>query len=88
LRHIAVATRLNDERFACRDLLSRNFHPYGYARLAREYPCMAVRASVELNAKTSSGLLELHPDHCLVEGIQVCTVGITCEKIRRAAQNE
>jgi len=33
-------------------------------------------------------LLELKPDHCLVEGIQVYTVGIACEKIRSAAQNE
>jgi hypothetical protein len=33
-------------------------------------------------------LLELKPDHCLVDGIQVYTVGIACEKIRSAAQNE
>ena len=40
----------------------------------------------EFDAETSNGLLESHPDHCLVEGIQIYTVGIPCEKIRRAAQ--
>jgi hypothetical protein len=71
-----------------RDLLSRNFHPYSFKQLAAEYPCIVVRASVELNAKTSSWLLGLKPEHCLVEGIQVYTVGIACEKIARAAQND
>jgi len=32
------------------------------------------------------GLLERNPDHCVVEGIQVYTLGIACEKIRRAAE--
>jgi hypothetical protein len=68
--------------------LSRIFHPYGYAQLAAEYPCIVVRAFLELNAKTSNGLLELKPEHCSVEGIQVYTVGIACEIIRRAVQNE
>ena len=71
-----------------RNLLLRNFHPYSYAQLAAEYPCIVVRTFLELNAKTSNGLLELNPDHCLVEGIQVYTVGIACEKIRSAAQNQ
>lgn len=71
-----------------RHLLLRDFHPYSYARLAAEYPCIVVRTSEELNANTSDGLLELNPDHCVVEGIQVYTVGIACEKIRRAAENE
>lgn len=71
-----------------RNLLTKNFHPFSYAQLAAEYPCIVVRTALELNAKTSSGLLELHPDHCLVEGIQVYTVGIACEKIRNAAHNE
>jgi hypothetical protein len=71
-----------------RNLLTKNFHPFSYAQLAAEYPCIVVRTSQELNAKTSNGLLELHPDHCLIEGIQVYTVGITCEKIRNAAHNE
>jgi hypothetical protein len=56
--------------------------------LAAEYPCIVVRTAVELNAKTSSWLAELNPDHCSVEGMHVYTVGIACEKIRRAAQNE
>jgi len=71
-----------------RNLLLKNFHPFGYAQLAAEYPCIVVRTFPELNAGTSYGLLELKPDHCLVEGIQVYTVGIACEKIRSAAQNE
>jgi hypothetical protein len=71
-----------------RNLLLKNFHPYSYAQLAAEYPCIVVRTFLELNAKTSNGLLELNPDHCLVEGIQVYTVGIACENIRRAAQNQ
>jgi hypothetical protein len=71
-----------------RDLMSRNFHPYSFKQLAAEYACIIVRSAWELDAKTSSGLLELHPDHCAVEGIQVYTVGIACEKIRRAAQIE
>ena len=71
-----------------RNLLLKNFHPFGYAQLAAEYPCIVVRTFPELNAGTSYGLLELKPDHCLVDGIQVYTVGIACEKIRSAAQNE
>ena len=71
-----------------RRLLTRNFHPYSYAQLAGEYPCIVVRTSLPLDAKTSSGLLELNPDHCLGQGIQVYTVGIACEKIRIAAQGE
>ena len=71
-----------------RNLLIKNFHPYGYAQLAAEYPCIVVRTFLELNAKTSNGLLELKPEHCSVEGIQVYTVGIACERIRRAVQNE
>jgi hypothetical protein len=70
-----------------RNLLLKNFHPYNYAQLAAEYPCIVVRTSRELNAKTSNGLLELKPDHCSVEGIQIYTVGLACEKIRRAAQD-
>ncbi len=42
---------------------------------------------LELDAKTSNGLLELKPDHCSVEAIQIYTVGLACEKIRRAAQD-
>lgn len=83
----AFKVQLLDHSFY-RHLLLRDFHPYSYARLAAEYPCIVVRTSEELNANTSDGLLELNPDHCVVEGIQVYTVGIACEKIRRAAENE
>jgi hypothetical protein len=71
-----------------RNLLLKNFHPYSYAQLVAEYPCIVVRTYLELNAKTSNGLLELKPDHCLVDGIRVYTVGIACEKIRKTAENE
>jgi hypothetical protein len=71
-----------------RHLLLRDFQPYSYARLAAEYPCIVVRTSQALNATTSSGLLELNPDQCMVDGIHVYTVGIACEKIRRAAEHE
>jgi hypothetical protein len=70
-----------------RNLLLKNFHPYSYKQLAAEYPCIVVRTFLELDAKTSNGLLELNPDHCLVEGIQVYTVGIACERISRAVKN-
>lgn len=68
-------------------LLTKNFRPFSYAQLGAEYPCIVVRTGYELNATNSFGLLELHPEHCLVEGIHVYTVGIGCEKIRSAAQN-
>jgi hypothetical protein len=68
------------------DALSRNFHPYSFRQLAVEYPCIVVRSAAELDPKTSVWLTELHPDHCVVEGVQVYAVGIACEKIRRAAQ--
>jgi hypothetical protein len=70
-----------------RHLLQKNFHPTSYAQLATEYPCIVVRTFLPLDAKSSIGLLELNPEHCLVEGIQVYTVGIACEKIRGAMQN-
>jgi hypothetical protein len=82
----AFEVALLDHNFY-RNLLLKNFHPYSYAQLAAEYPCIVVRTSLELNAKTSNGLLELKPEHCSVEGIQVYTVGLACEKIRHAAQN-
>ena len=65
-----------------RNVLLKNFHTISYAQLAAEYPCIVVRASRELDARTSIGLFELKPDHCAVEGIHVYTVGIACEKIR------
>ncbi|QWG16348.1 hypothetical protein KMZ68_15075 [Bradyrhizobium sediminis] len=70
-----------------RHLLLKNLLPYSYARLAAEYPCIVVRTSEKLNAKTSAGLLELKPEHCVVEGIQVYTVGIACAKIKDAMQS-
>ena len=63
-----------------RNLLLKNFHPYSYAQLAAEYPCIVVRTSLELNAKTSNGLLELKPDHCPLEGIQIYTEALLARK--------
>jgi hypothetical protein len=68
-------------------LLHKNFRPTTYAKLAAEYPCIVVRTFVELNASTANGLLELNPDHCGVGEIHIYTVGIACEKIRRAFQD-
>jgi hypothetical protein len=65
-----------------RNVLLKNFHTISYGQLAAEYPCIVVRTDRELDAKTSIGLLELKPDHCMVEDIHVYTVGIACEKIQ------
>lgn len=71
-----------------RRMLQKNFRPYSYASLAAEYPCIVVRTSWRLDAKSSAGLLELKPEHCVVEGIQVYTVGLACGKIREAMQSQ
>lgn len=70
-----------------RNVLLRNFIPHSYAQLAGEYPCIVVRTSQELNTRTSIGLLELRPDHCVVESIHVYTVGMACRKIQDAMAN-
>ena len=64
-----------------RNVLLKNFHEYSYRKLAAEYPCIVVRTRDPLNAKSSAGLLELKPEHCTVEGINVYTLGIACAKI-------
>jgi hypothetical protein len=64
-------------------ILAKNFRPYTYAKLALEYPCIVVRSHIELNDEDSTGLLELKPDHCMIEGIHVYAVGIACAKIQR-----
>ena len=71
-----------------RNALFKNFHKYSYAKLAAEYPCVVVRVSQPLNAKSSAGLLELKPDHCTVEDINIYTLGIACAKIRDGYANE
>jgi hypothetical protein len=67
-----------------RNELFKNFHPYTYEKLVKEYPCAVVRTFDELTTKTSIGLLEMKPDHCVIDGIQVYTIGISCGKIRDA----
>jgi hypothetical protein len=78
----AFGVPLLDHNFYRRVLL-KNFHPYSYAQLATEYPCIVVRTSQQLDAETSAGLLELKPEHCVVEGIQVYTVGIACADVTK-----
>jgi len=71
-----------------RNVLLRNFHQYSYAKLAAEYPCVVVRVSQPLNANSSAGLLELKPERCTVEDINIYTLGITCAKIRDGYASE
>lgn len=79
-------TPLLDHNFY-RKVLLKNFHTTSYEKLAAEYPCIVVRSLKEFDATTSIGLLELKPDHCKVEDINVYTVGIACEKIERSYAN-
>lgn len=62
-------------------VLKNNFRPDSYAKLAADYPCIVVRAPEALDAESSIGLLGLNPDHCLIEGIHVYTVGLACAKV-------
>jgi hypothetical protein len=71
-----------------RNGLFRNFHEYSYEKLAAEYPCIVVRTFLPLNEKTSAGLLELKPEHCTVESINVYTRGIACAKIQQGYAGE
>lgn len=63
--------------------LAKNFRPYSYAKLASEYPCLIVRSFIALNDENSAGLLKLDPDHCVIEGIHVYTIGIACQEVQR-----
>lgn len=78
----AFKVPLLDHDSYCRGELRKNFQPFSYPQLVAEYPCMVVRTYQPLNAATSLGLLGLNPDYCVVDGINVYTVGIACEKIR------
>jgi len=69
-----------------RGTLMKDFEPYSYRQLAAEYACIVVRTPNELDEKSSLGLLELNPEHCLVQGIHVYTVGIACTRIGQAYQ--
>jgi len=69
-----------------RDLLYKNFHLYNYAKLAAEYPCIVLRSDRQLAPGSPEDLARLKPDHCVVEGLHVYTVGIACENIRQAAE--
>ncbi|MCP3444071.1 hypothetical protein [Bradyrhizobium sp. CCGUVB14] len=69
-------------------VLKTNFRATSYARLAADYPCIVVRSPWELNEDNSIGLLALHPDHCVIEGIHVYTVGFACAKVRESFLGE
>ncbi|TYL79802.1 hypothetical protein [Bradyrhizobium cytisi] len=69
-------------------VLKRNFRTTSYAKLAADYPCIIVRAPWELNEQTSIGLLALNPDHCVIEGVHVYTVGLACAKVRESFLGE
>lgn len=71
-----------------RNGLFRNFRAYSYDRLARDYPCIVVRTGAPLNEKNSAGLLELKPEHCTIEDVNVYTTGIACAKIREGYARE
>ena len=65
-------------------VLKNDFRPYSYEKLAADYPCLIVRSAVELDAENSIGLLALKPDHCVIEGVHVYTVGLACAKVQDA----
>jgi len=51
---------LLDHNFLFAILLLKNFHPYSYAQLAAEYPCIVVRTPLQLNTQNlKRALLEL-----------------------------
>lgn len=64
--------------------LARNFRPDTYTNLASDYPCIIVRSFIELNDENSAGLLKLKPDHGVIEGIYVYTVGTACAGVQWA----
>jgi len=70
-----------------RGTLMKNFRPYSYRQLATEFHCIVVRTPQELDEKSSLGLLELNPEHCMVQGIHVYTVGIACTRIGQTYQS-
>ncbi|MET3906938.1 hypothetical protein ABID59_001269 [Bradyrhizobium sp. S3.3.6] len=69
-------------------VLKSNFRTTSYAKLAADYPCIIVRAPWELNEETSIGLLALKPDHCVIEGVHVYTIGLACAKVRESFLGE
>jgi hypothetical protein len=77
----AFAVPLLDHNFQA---LSKNFQPYTYEKLALEHPCIVVRTAKSLDLTNSHGLLDLNPEHCIVAGVQVYSLGIPCAKIGNA----
>ncbi|MGA7803358.1 hypothetical protein, partial [Bradyrhizobium sp.] len=78
-------TPLLDQDFYTK-VLTRNFKPLNYTKLAAEYPCIVVRFSRPLDSQEAGELLALKPEHCMVADIHVYTVGIPCEEIRKASE--
>ncbi|MET4798986.1 hypothetical protein [Bradyrhizobium sp. LB11.1] len=69
-------------------VLKNNFRATSYAKLAADYPCIIVRSPWELSEETSIGLLTLNPDHCVIEGIRVYTVGLAFAKVQSSFLGE
>ncbi|MBR1086468.1 hypothetical protein JQ621_03165 [Bradyrhizobium manausense] len=69
-------------------VLKNNFRPYSYAKLAADYPCIIVRSAVPLDDENAIGLLALEPDHCVIEAIQIYTVGLACAKVQGSFERE
>jgi hypothetical protein len=66
------------------NVMTRNFRPTTYTQLAAEFPCIVVRTHVALTLENSLDLFRFNPDHCVIEGIHVTTVGLDCRKISAA----
>jgi hypothetical protein len=69
-------------------VLKKDFRPYSYAKLSADYPCIIVRSAVALDETNAIGLLALGPDHCVIEGIHIYTVGLACAKVQGSFQDE
>jgi hypothetical protein len=65
-------------------VLKNNFRQYSYAKLAADHPCIIVRSAAPLDEENAIGLLALEPDHCVIDGIHVYTVGLACAKVQGA----
>ena len=63
-------------------VLKNNFRQYSYAKLAADHPCIIVRSAAPLDEENAIGLLALEPDHCVIDGIHVYTVGLACAKVQ------
>ena len=80
--HTHAAALLDDKVYGP-NVLYKNFHPYSYAKLATECPCIVIRSARPLTGPHE--LFDLKPDHCIIDGIHVYTVGLACKVLQSAA---